>query len=168
MSLPLLRAGIAMGSNIEPCLERLQEAIEFLRGLNEEAPFLLSSIYKTEPVDCEPGTPPFLNAVAEISTSLGPRELLHRLQTFEILQGRPEDHGKNTPRTMDLDILYVGTRTSSDPDLILPHPRAAERAFVMVPLAEIRPTLTLPGQAETVQTLSSRLKSEDLQVILCP
>jgi len=168
MSASVLRAGIAMGSNIEPCLGRLQAAGDFLRSLNEGGSFLISSIYKTEPVDCVPGTPAFLNAVAEISTSLSPRELLGRLQTFEISQGRPGDHGKNTPRTIDLDILYVGDLESSDPDIILPHPRAVEREFVMVPLAEICPSLKIPGQSETVKTLSSRLKSHGLQVIVAP
>ncbi len=164
----LLRAGIAMGSNIEPCWDRLQAAGEFLRNLNEEGPFLMSSIYKTEPVDCDPGTPAFLNAVAEISTSLRPRELLDRLQDFEISQGRPSEHGKNTPRTIDLDILYVGELISSDPDLILPHPRASERAFVMVPLAEICPARKFPGQTETNHTLCSRLNRQDLQAIIFP
>ncbi len=166
MNLPVLRAGIAMGSNIEPCLDRLQAAGDFLSSLNEEGPFLMSSIYKTEPVDCVPGTPAFLNAVAEISTSLSPRELMRRLQVFEISQGRPSDHGTNTPRTIDLDILYVGDLESFDPDVILPHPRAAGRAFVMVPLAEIRPTLKIPGQSESVQTLCSRLQSHGLQAII--
>ncbi len=168
MSHSLPRVGIAMGSNIEPCLERLQTAAEFLRGLNEGDPFLISSIYKTEPVDCAPGTPAFFNAVAEISTSLTPRQLMDRLQSFEISQGRPNDHGKNTPRTIDLDILYFGDAECSDPGLVLPHPRATERAFVMVPLAEICPNLIFPGQSETVLTLCSRLNPQGLQAIISP
>lgn len=166
MNRSILRAGIAMGSNIEPCLERLQAAREFLTTLHEGGPFLMSSIYITEPVDCAPGTPAFRNAVAEISTSLEPRELMQLLQAYEVSQGRPPDHGRNTPRTIDLDLLYLGDLTSSDPEILLPHPRATERAFVIVPLAEIRPGLVLPGQSETVEILSSRLNAKDLQSMI--
>ena len=155
-----------MGSNIEPCLERLHAAREFLITLHEGGPFLMSSIYRTEPVDCAPGTPAFRNAVAEISTSLEPGELMRCLQTHEVSQGRPADHGRNTPRTIDLDLLYLGDLMSSDPGILLPHPRVTERAFVMVPLAEICPALVLPGQSETVEILCSRLNARDLQSMI--
>jgi 2-amino-4-hydroxy-6-hydroxymethyldihydropteridine diphosphokinase len=166
MNRSVLRAGIAMGSNIEPCLQRLQAAREFLLTLHEGGPFLMSSIYVTEPVDCAPGTPAFRNAVSGIATSLEPRKLMECLQAYEISQGRPTDHGKNTPRTIDMDLLFLGDITSADPDILLPHPRATSRAFVMVPLAEICPDLVLPGHSETVQILCSRLNARDLQSIM--
>jgi len=140
-----MRAGIALGSNLGDRNALIQEAIGHLRMLHESGDFLLSSLHETEPVDCAPGTPSFLNAVVEIGTSLQPLELLHRLQGQEIRSGRPKMHPRNASRTLDLDILYCDEMTLHHPELELPHPRMLDRAFVMAPLAEIRPELKLPG-----------------------
>lgn len=140
-----MRAGIALGSNLGDRNALLQEAIGHLRMIHESGDFLLSSLHETEPVDCAPGSPPFLNAVAEIGTSLQPLELLRRLQGQETHAGRPKDHPRNASRTLDLDILYCDEMTLHHPELDLPHPRMLDRAFVMAPLAEIRPELKLPG-----------------------
>lgn len=140
-----MRAGIALGSNLGDRNALLQEAIGHLRVIHESGDFLLSSLHETEPVDCAPGTPSFLNAVAEIGTSLQPLELLRRLQGQEIRSGRPKDHPRNSSRTLDLDILYCDEMSLHHPELDLPHPRMLDRAFVMAPLAEIRPELKLPG-----------------------
>ena len=96
-------------------------------------------------MDCAPGTPSFLNAVAEIGTSLTPMELLQRLQEEETRSGRPKDHARNTSRTLDLDLLYCDEMTLHESELEIPHPRMTERSFVLAPLAEIRPDLKLPG-----------------------
>jgi 2-amino-4-hydroxy-6-hydroxymethyldihydropteridine diphosphokinase len=140
-----MRAGIALGSNLGDRNALLQEAIGHLRVIHESGDFLLSSLHETEPVDCAPGSPPFLNAVAEIETSLQPLELLRRLQGQEIRSGRPKNHARNASRTLDLDILYCDEMSLHHPELDLPHPRMLNRAFVMAPLAEIRPELKLPG-----------------------
>ncbi|MFZ0436293.1 MAG: 2-amino-4-hydroxy-6-hydroxymethyldihydropteridine diphosphokinase [Chthoniobacterales bacterium] len=140
-----MRAGIALGSNLGDRNALIQEAIGHLRMIHESGDFLLSSLHETEPVDCAPGSPPFLNAVAEIGTSLQPLELLRRLQGQEIRSGRPKDHPRNASRTLDLDILYCDEMSLHHPELDLPHPRMLDRAFVMAPLAEIRPELKLPG-----------------------
>ena len=140
-----MRAGIALGSNLGDRNALLKEAIGHLRMIHESGDFLLSSLHETEPVDCAPGSPPFLNAVAEIGTSLQPLELLRRLQGQEIRSGRPKDHPRNASRTLDLDILYCDEMSLHHPELDLPHPRMLDRAFVMAPLAEIRPELKLPG-----------------------
>lgn len=140
-----MRAGIALGSNLGDKKSFLNQAIGHLRELHEGGDFLVSSFHDTEPLDCPSGSPTFLNAVAEIETSLSPLELLRRLQDLEIRSGRPQHHPKNAPRTLDLDLLYCDGMTLYHPDLELPHPRMTGRAFVLAPLAEIRPQLRLPG-----------------------
>jgi 2-amino-4-hydroxy-6-hydroxymethyldihydropteridine diphosphokinase len=108
------------------------------------------------PVDCPPGSASFLNAVAEIQVDpaqLSPSGLLARLQAFEIERGRPAQHGRNTPRPLDLDILYFGDLVLKEAGLTLPHPRLVDRLFVLQPLAELRPALVLPGQTSTVREL---------------
>jgi len=140
-----MRAGIALGSNLGDKNSLLNQAVGHLREIHESGAFLLSGFYETEPVDCAPGTPSFLNAVAEIETSLPPLELLHLLQEEEIRMGRPKNHARNASRTLDLDLLYCDEMTLHDAELQLPHPRMTERYFVMKPLSEIRPHLKLPG-----------------------
>ena len=140
-----MRAGIALGSNLGDRKSSLNQAIGHLRELHEGGDFLVSGFHETEPLDCPPGSPAFLNAVAELETSLGPLELLRHLQDLEIRSGRPEHRPRNAPRALDLDLLYCDGMSLHHPDLELPHPRMTERAFVLAPLAEIRPDLRLPG-----------------------
>jgi 2-amino-4-hydroxy-6-hydroxymethyldihydropteridine diphosphokinase len=140
-----MRAGIALGSNLGDKYAILNQAINQLEETHESGDFLLSGFHETEPMGCAPGTPFFLNAVAEIGTFLTPVELLHRLQSLEILSGRPKDHARNASRTLDLDLLYCDEMTLNSPELQLPHPRMTERLFVLVPLSEIRPNLKLSG-----------------------
>jgi 2-amino-4-hydroxy-6-hydroxymethyldihydropteridine diphosphokinase len=154
-----MRAGIALGSNLGDRSALLQEAIGHLRVIHESGDFLLSSLHETEPVDCAPGTPSFLNAVVEIGTSLQPLELLRRLQGQEIRSGRPKNHARNASRTLDLDILYCDEMTLHHPELDLPHPRMLIRAFVMAPLAEIRPELKLPGWQMTCLGYLSQIRN---------
>ena len=139
-----MRAGIALGSNLGDRCAILTEAIGHLRDLHGDGEFLVSSFHETDPVDCPPGSPLFLNAVTELETSLPPLELLQRLQALEFTAGRPRVHGFNQPRTLDLDLLYCDEMTLLLPELILPHPRITERLFVLAPLTEIRPDLRLP------------------------
>jgi 2-amino-4-hydroxy-6-hydroxymethyldihydropteridine diphosphokinase len=154
-----MRAGIALGSNLGDRNALLQDAIGHLRMIHESGDFLLSSLHETEPVDCAPGSPPFLNAVAEIGTSLQPLELLRRLQGQEIRSGRPKNHPRNASRTLDLDILYCDEMSLHHPELDLPHPRMLDRAFVIAPLAEIRPELKLPGWQMTCVEYLLRIRN---------
>ena len=140
-----MRAGIALGSNLGDKSALLNQGIGHLRKIHESGDFLLSGFHETAPMDCAPGTPSFLNAVAEIGTSLTPMELLQRLQEEETRSGRPKDHARNTSRTLDLDLLYCDEMTLHESELEIPHPRMTERSFVLAPLAEIRPDLKLPG-----------------------
>jgi 2-amino-4-hydroxy-6-hydroxymethyldihydropteridine diphosphokinase len=140
-----MRAGIALGSNLGDRECTLKQAIGHLKELHESGSFLVSGFHETEPEGCPPESPRFLNAVAEISTSRSPLDLLHDLQELEIRAGRPRLHERNGPRTLDLDLLYCDEMTLRHPDLELPHPRMLERAFVLAPLSEIRPDLKLPS-----------------------
>jgi len=149
-----MKAGIALGSNIEPRWKNLREASLRLRELAVEGnPVLVSRVYETSPVDCPAGSPPFLNAVMEVTTPLSPAGLLERLQAIETAMGRPTEHGKNAPRPIDLDILYCDEMTLSYGDLTVPHPRLATRRFVLQPLADIRPQLMLPNFTQNVEEL---------------
>ncbi len=144
-----MRAGIALGSNLGDRNAILKEAISHLQSLHEEGEFLVSSLHETEPIDCPPGSPLFLNAVVELETSLDPVILLRRLQSLEMASGRPEYRGINEPRSLDLDLLYCDGMSLRISGLELPHPRISERSFVLTPLAEIRPDLQLPGWSHT-------------------
>ncbi|CAF0697533.1 2-amino-4-hydroxy-6-hydroxymethyldihydropteridine diphosphokinase [Candidatus Methylacidithermus pantelleriae] len=148
--------GIGIGTNLGNRQHQMARAIAFLHSLSE-GHFLCSSIWETEPVDCPAGSPKFLNAVAEIETRKPPRELLSLFQTYEKVAGRRPSKERNSPRTIDLDILYYGNLMLAEPDLVIPHPRASVRLFVLGPLSEICPTLVLPGQTRTVEELYREL-----------
>jgi 2-amino-4-hydroxy-6-hydroxymethyldihydropteridine diphosphokinase len=153
-----MRAGIALGSNLGDRLAQLRAAQVELRALPDaEAPFLASSIYETEPVDCEPEAARFLNAVLEIGYVGDAQTLLRELRRIEAVFGRPAAHARNTSRRLDLDLLYFDDLMIESAELQLPHPRMHERRFVLEPLSEIRPDLVLPGQTATVATLLRRL-----------
>lgn len=153
-----MRCGIALGSNLGDRLAHLRAGFTVITQLHTgpEAP-LVSRVYKTDPVDCEPGTAPYLNAVMEIESALEPLALLHTLQQIEREMGRPADHGHHTPRTLDLDLLYVGDLTLATPALTLPHPRLHLRRFVLAPLVDLHPGLILPGFHLSVAQLLTAL-----------
>lgn len=146
--------GIALGSNLGDRAENMRRGVELLMArvpgirLNASA-----QVYETEPVDCAPGTQAFLNTVIEVSANCLPHELHAHLKAIEQALGRPEQRERNSPRTLDLDLLYAEDVVSDDPVLTLPHPRMHLRRFVLEPLADIRPELVLPGQKVTVAEL---------------
>jgi 2-amino-4-hydroxy-6-hydroxymethyldihydropteridine diphosphokinase len=150
--------GIALGSNLGERTDLIQQTLAWLRGLSDPTHFLASRVVESEPVDCPPDSPKFLNAVVEIHWPHNLRKLLGILQRREREAGRPEVRPVNAPRPLDLDLLYAGQQIIAEPDLILPHPRAHLRGFVLGPLAEIRPALILPGQTKTVQELWDELR----------
>jgi len=117
-----------------------------------------SSLYSTAPVGFT-AQPRFVNAAIELKTSIGPRELLEGLLAIEIEFGRDRAAGiANGPRTLDLDILLFGDLVISEPDLAIPHPRLAERAFVLVPLNEVAPHALVPLSGKTVSQLLHNLR----------
>ena len=152
-----MRVGVALGSNLGERLAHLRNARKDIGALPGALPPLRSSaIYETEPVGCEKGAAKFLNAVIEFGYAGEALELLHQLATIEKLWGRASAHPKNVSRTLDLDLLYFGELEIETGDLQLPHPRIAEREFVLRPLADISPDLVLPKQAESVSFLLLR------------
>ena len=156
-----MRVGIALGPNLDDRLENLRAARRHLLALHEDrGPFLISRIYETEPVDCPPGSPAFLNAAIELACTLPPLDLLKKLQHIEQLLGRPSKHAHHAPRTIDLDILYYDNLAFTLPELTLPHPRITERAFVLQPLADVAPTRILPGQSGTVSDLLKKIPAD--------
>ncbi len=128
---------IGLGSNLGDRERHLRDA---LRQLGERGDIRLlecSSFHETDPVEAPPGSPAFLNAVAEIDTRLSPHALLERLQEIEDRHGRVRSGVCNEPRTLDLDLLLYRHAVIDDDVLSIPHPRMWQRAFVMKPLAEI-------------------------------
>ncbi len=151
---------VALGSNIGDRLRFIQRGVEFLGSLHSGTESIrLSSLYESEPVQCPLGSGAFYNAVAIIHHSGSPYDLLKRLKDFEERQGRNIHAERNAPRPLDLDIIYYGDFSVSEPVLTLPHPRATLRKFVLLPLAELRPYLVLPGQEMTVVQLLGMLSS---------
>ncbi|MFZ3591056.1 2-amino-4-hydroxy-6-hydroxymethyldihydropteridine diphosphokinase [Bacillus sp. DJP31] len=138
------RVFIGIGSNIQERVYYLEESIKALVK-NERIKILnYSSIYETEPVGFTEQDS-FLNMVIEISTSMSPHELLSVIQNIELVLGRNREM-KWGPRTLDLDILLYNQENIIAEDLIVPHPRMHERAFVIVPLFEIDQELTVNGR----------------------
>ena len=153
-----MRCGIALGSNIGDRMAHLRAARSALESLHQgSAAPLVSPVYETEAVDCKPGTAPYLNAVMEIETDRDPAALLNALQQIERSMGRPAQHERNAPRTLDLDLLYAGDLTLQSAELTLPHPRLATRRFVLPPLADLRPELILPNADRSIAALLSAL-----------
>jgi 2-amino-4-hydroxy-6-hydroxymethyldihydropteridine diphosphokinase len=153
-----MRVGIALGSNLDDRLENLRAARRHLFALHEDrGPFLCSRIYETDPVDCPPGSPAFLNAAIELACTLPPLDLLKKLQRLEQILGRPANHAHHAPRTIDLDILYYDNLAFALPELTLPHPRITERGFVLTPLADVAPERILPGQTQTIAALLEKI-----------
>ncbi len=147
-------AFIALGSNLGDSADIIHRAIERLQTFSA-APLLRSSLFKTTPVDCPPGSPPFVNAVVGLHPFSGetPQSLLRRLRHLENEFGRKPKKILNEARLLDLDLIAFGSRIVNSPELILPHPRAHLRRFVLEPLNQIAPDFVLPGQNKTVREL---------------
>jgi 2-amino-4-hydroxy-6-hydroxymethyldihydropteridine diphosphokinase len=158
----MARVGISLGSNLGDRIVHLRSAIERLSPVRLSEHLLLSPVFETEPIDCPEGSGAFYNAVIEIETDLAPLELLAATQAIERALGRPEVRAVNAPRTLDLDLLYYDDLSLEAPGLLLPHPRMFQRAFVLKPLAEIRPDLVPPGVLESVDDAGVNLATESL------
>ena len=130
-----MRAFVALGSNLGDRWAHLQAAVAGLPDV-----VAVSQVYETAPVGGPPGQGRYLNAVVELDTELGPRDLLERGRGLEAAAGRRRV-GKDGPRTLDVDVLVVGDLVVDDEDLIVPHPRMYERAFVLIPLHDLAPDL---------------------------
>ena len=124
----------------------------------------MSSLWQSTPVDCPPGSPLFVNAAVGLTAHADetPESLLEKLQALERAFGRGTKKIPNEPRPLDLDLIAFGDETRDTPRLVLPHPRAHLRRFVLAPLAEIAPDYILPAQTRTVRQLLAELHSDEV------
>jgi 2-amino-4-hydroxy-6-hydroxymethyldihydropteridine diphosphokinase len=137
-------AWIGMGSNLGESIANLKRSLALISELPNTEVRSLSPLYRTEPWGLE-DQPPFMNAVAELRTGLDPHVLLDSLLAIETRLGRRRDGPRWGPRLVDLDILVFDDQVVDEESLQLPHPRLRERAFVLVPLNDLAPTLVIPG-----------------------
>jgi len=140
-----VRAFLGLGSNVGDRWQYLTDAVARLPDVVR-----ISPVYETDPVGGPDGQSPYLNLVVELSTDRSPRQLLEEAQAAEASAGR-ERTVRFGPRTLDVDVLLVGNQVVNDSDLIIPHPRMWERAFVLVPLRDLAPELA-PDLAQTTAT----------------
>ena len=147
-------AWVALGSNLGSRRDHLCAALDALRDLSATGEVAASRLYETDPVG--PGAQrPYLNAVARLLPRLDPRALLEALLAIEAARGRERGPERNAPRSLDLDLLLYGARRIDEPGLIVPHPRLAERGFVLEPLCDLDPHLELPGDGRRVRDLAA-------------
>ncbi len=153
---------VALGSNLGDSRRIILEAMARLQNISGR-PLLKSSLWQTTPVNCPPGSPLFVNAVVGFVPQKNetPESLLQKLRALEKEFGRPPKKVLNEPRPLDLDLIAFGTETRNIPGLILPHPRAYLRRFVLQPLNEIAPDLILPGRSKTISQLLAGLPAEE-------
>ncbi len=135
-------AFVGVGANLGFARDAVLNALADLSRLPETAFVAASSLYRSTPVDAE--GPDFINAAAEIETTLSPSRLLAALQAIETKYGRVRTT-RNAPRTIDLDLLLYGDGLVTTPDLVVPHPRLHERAFALMPLIELAGRIEIPG-----------------------
>ncbi|GAA0195791.1 MULTISPECIES: 2-amino-4-hydroxy-6-hydroxymethyldihydropteridine diphosphokinase [unclassified Aeromicrobium] len=167
---PIRQAVIAIGSNLGDRLNRLQGAVSALEDTPEVQVVSVSSVYETEPVGTPDGSGAFLNAVVLLDTTLTVHTLLDRAHAIEDAFGR-ERSEPGAPRTLDVDLVVVGDRIADDETLTLPHPRAHERGFVLVPWLEIDPEGEIPGKGFVADLVgdvdtSGVVRREDLEILL--
>tara|TARA_B100000965_G_C19549624_1_gene739438 strand:- start:707 stop:1231 length:525 start_codon:yes stop_codon:yes gene_type:complete len=153
---------IAFGSNLGDRLNNLSTSkSQLLENCPNPYKCIFSSVYETSPVDCTESSGPFLNAVAEMDFDMNPEDVLKMCISIESNLGRPKKREKNSPRHIDLDILYADNVIIEKNNLSIPHPRILSRRFVLEPFAEIKPNLILPGQTKSIIEHLENLKSKE-------
>lgn len=142
-------------------MDIVSRALEDLREMSV-GEFRVSSLWRTSPVDCPPGSRDFINAVAAfVADAPSPEWLLSRLKALERRYGRTEAPVRNAPRELDLDLLLFGDVVRRTERLTLPHPRALTRGFVMTPAAEVAPDWRWPGEGRTIADLARGLSTDE-------
>jgi len=154
-------AYIALGSNLGDMAATLLLALKMLSEVPAIAVRRVSQFIQTFPAGGPPGQPKYVNAAAELETTLSPQELLAAMQDIERTLGRDRQNQQRWgPRTCDLDILMIGGIVQSVEDLTIPHPRMHERLFVLRPLAQIAPDAVHPILGKTITTLLAELETQ--------
>ncbi len=161
VSFESVTAYLCLGSNLGKRQDNLDQALNLLSQRLKLGQ--ISSIYDTEPVG-NTNQPRFLNLVCQVYTRLAPTELLALAKGIEMKLGRAP-RTSNAPRPIDIDILFYGDQVIETPELVIPHPRLAERAFVLIPLAEIAPDLVHPVNNKTITELMRQLQAGVQSVI---
>ena len=151
------RAYLGLGANLGDRSAMIRTAVEQLRREPDVTVVAVSTVRETEPVGVL-DQPRFLNAAVAVDTDLPPRELLDRLLGIERRLGRTRDGPRFGPRTIDLDLLLYGQEQVDEPGLQVPHPRLHERLFALEPLAELDPSLVVPGRG-TLSEIVAGLQS---------
>lgn len=142
---PIRRGVLSIGSNVGDRRANLQGAVDSLSDTPEVWVTAVSAVYETTPVDSPEGAKDYLNAIVLLDTTLSAPTLLDRALAIEAAYGRERsDEIRNEPRTLDVDLIVLGDRRADEPDLKLPHPRAADRAFVLVPWHDLEPDAEIP------------------------
>ncbi len=152
---PIRRVVISLGSNLGERLATLQGAVDAIADTPDVWVTGVSPVYETDPVDCPEGSKKFLNAVVLADTTLAANRLLDRALAVEDAFARDRGDVPNSPRTLDVDLIVVGDRRSDTEALRLPHPRAAERAFVLKPWFDLEPDAELPGYGSVADLLAN-------------
>lgn len=151
------QAFIALGSNLQQPEQQILKAFSEIKSLPKTRLVKQSSLYRTAPVGYD-NQPDFINAVVQVDTDLTPRELLRALLAIETKHGR-ERPFPNAPRVLDLDLLLYSNMVMTTDELTLPHPRMHERGFVLLPLAEIAPTLQLTRYGKVKELAKNHMSS---------
>lgn len=154
-----VHAWVGLGSNLDDPARQLQRALLALGKLPRTRLLRHSRLYRSAPWGIA-DQPAFVNAVAELQTSLEPRALLDALLAIERAQGRRRDSTRWGPRTLDLDLLMYADHQSSESDLTLPHPHIVDRAFVLMPWLELDADMAIPGMG-IVRDLLARVGDQD-------
>lgn len=160
---PETRALVGLGSNLDDPARQLRRALGALDAIADTRLVRRSRLFRSAPWGVTE-QPAFVNAAAELATRLAPHELLAALQEIERAHGRRRDGPRWGPRTLDLDLLSWGECRLDQPGLTLPHPHIAERAFVLMPLADLDPELLIPGVGR-VRDLLARIDASGCVVL---
>jgi len=151
-------AYLGLGSNLGEREENLRQALSLL-SLKVKLEDV-SSVYETEPVGFKE-QPLFLNLACRVTTNLSPEKLFHLAKDIETRMGRVPSKQRNLPRLIDIDILFYDNRIMETPNLTIPHPRLHDRAFVLIPLAEIAPNLVHPRLSKSIAQLAKNVEGQE-------
>jgi len=151
---PIRRAVLSFGSNLGDRLANLQGGLSALADTPDVWVQAVSPVYETEPVDSPEDAGQFLNAVVVVDTAVPAQLMLERALVIEEAFGRERSNVTNEPRTLDIDVIVVGDKIVESPELTLPHPRVAARAFVLKPWSDIEPSAIVPGLGSVAELLA--------------